>query len=1177
MITIFRNSIALSFVICFHIFLSAIALAQRTPVNRTGDLPIEIVPSVGGVVANPFDVSADGKLAVLRWGNGIEIWDIGRARLVRRLAGLNAFAEAAALSTDGKYVAATTNEMTKIWQVESGSEIDSFGPPLRPSAIRFSADSTNLILAGFRKGGSSGTLVAKNIQSGRFTPIASGDSLYSLGVSPDGKLIVVGGDGVIKMFASDGRALRTIRAHQANVSNIYTISFSPDGQQFATAGYDKTIRIWNSADGKPVRVLQGAAGRGEYNQFASWSPDGKTIAATGDGESTLLKFWNTQTGALERTAIFQGKYGNTAIGDSHYLPDGKSLLVGTYPFRRVDLKDFRTITEYGRSVANAVASVASEGADVFLQSSDGNAAFIEKLDLLSGAKLRMARIEGIHLSRFSASRSGLRIGALGNKGTTKEPNQYPVLIDETAQATPKVLPIDLGGFAFAVAMSPDGELMAAASDKTIVLIDTKSGHIVRRMAHAETIWSLDFSPDGRSIVAGDWKTLRIWQVATGSSSPPFKSPSQSAAYALKFSKDGRSFFESGGDYGSSVNQWSAEGRFLRNLKVPGIAFGGISNAIDTHPNGQLVLIGSFDANVHLWTTSGQFVRSLRGHFGAIAHAKFAMQGERIISGANDGIKIWKTDTGELLASYLKSLDGEWVMITPEGFFDASEKGAQNLSMVRGLEVYSIDQVYQTLFRPDLVREKLAGDPKGLVREAAAKLDLTKVMASGAAPKVTILTPAQGAVNRSDDTQVEAEIADAGGGIGKVEWRVNGITLGVEERGLARIEVAAGASSSGTARPPLKVSRALALEPGDNVIEIVAYNGRNLIASDPARVTVKWDGSNPATPPKLHVLAVGVNDYYDSRLKLSFAVPDVKALSQAMKTAGGGLYSSVEITNVLDAEVTLENLDKVFTDVGKKIHPRDVFVFFLAGHGKTVDGKYYFLPRDFRYDGEDSIVKKGIDQDKFQNWFSRIAARKSILLYDTCESGSLTGDRVQQRGIERVAALEKMTRAMGRTVLSASTDDAPALEGYKGHGVFTYALLEGVGAADTNGNGMIEVTELASYIDQKVPELSFAAFKQRQIPQMKIVGSNFALANKISVIVTPPATAVPTATIAAKPTHVVILSSPIRQSAAMTAAATGELEAGTQVTLVETQDGWAIVAREGRRLGYVEERSLATLR
>jgi uncharacterized caspase-like protein len=130
---------------------------------------------------------------------------------------------------------------------------------------------------------------------------------------------------------------------------------------------------------------------------------------------------------------------------------------------------------------------------------------------------------------------------------------------------------------------------------------------------------------------------------------------------------------------------------------------------------------------------------------------------------------------------------------------------------------------------------------------------------------------------------------------------------------------------------------------------------------------------------------------------------------------------------LDTDVTIDKLDKVFADVARKVQPRDVFVFFLAGHGKTVDGKYYFLPRDFRYEGEDSIIRKGVDQDRFQAWFARIPARKSILLYDTCESGSLTGDRVAQRSLERVVALEKMTRAMGRTVLSASTDDAQALE------------------------------------------------------------------------------------------------------------------------------------------------------
>jgi hypothetical protein len=124
-----------------------------------------------------------------------------------------------------------------------------------------------------------------------------------------------------------------------------------------------------------------------------------------------------------------------------------------------------------------------------------------------------------------------------------------------------------------------------------------------------------------------------------------------------------------------------------------------------------------------------------------------------------------------------------------------------------------------------------------------------------------------------------------------------------------------------------------------------------------------------------------------------------------------------------------------------------------------------LPQDFRYQGEDSIVQRGIGQERWQEWIAVIRARKSILLYDTCESGTLTGDRVALRGLERVAALDRLTQAMGRTVLTASTDDAPALEGYHGHGIFTYAPLEAMGQADVHPDGYVYVTDL---------ELSYSA-------------------------------------------------------------------------------------------------------
>ena len=72
-------------------------------------------------------------------------------------------------------------------------------------------------------------------------------------------------------------------------------------------------------------------------------------------------------------------------------------------------------------------------------------------------------------------------------------------------------------------------------------------------------------------------------------------------------------------------------------------------------------------------------------------------------------------------------DGSWLTITPEGFFDASSpKATRYLSIVRGLDVSPIDPACDALYRPDLVQEKLAGDPDGKVKRAAAQLNLDKV-------------------------------------------------------------------------------------------------------------------------------------------------------------------------------------------------------------------------------------------------------------------------------------------------------------------------------------------------------------------------------------------------------------------------------------------------------------------
>ncbi|WP_334396117.1 hypothetical protein [Bradyrhizobium sp. AZCC 2289] len=187
-----------------------------------------------------------------------------------------------------------------------------------------------------------------------------------------------------------------------------------------------------------------------------------------------------------------------------------------------------------------------------------------------------------------------------------------------------------------------------------------------------------------------------------------------------------------------------------------------------------------------------------------------------------------------------------------------------------------------------------------------------------------------------------------------------------------------------------------------------------------------------------------------------------------------------------------------------------------------------------------------------------------------------------------ANTERSFRKIRGTFLTATTDDAPALEGYRGHGVFTYALLDALDHADVNKNGLIEVSELADYIDQKVPDFSFEAFKLRQIPQRSIVGNNFALTNKAEVLTTStgpaaagnasPTTQSPATAFPAKPTHVVIAPTPVDvfERAHGAGASLQKLPAGTLVTVVRTADGWTFIAKDGKSLGYIAQTNLAPM-
>ena len=93
-------------------------------------------------------------------------------------------------------------------------------------------------------------------------------------------------------------------------------------------------------------------------------------------------------------------------------------------------------------------------------------------------------------------------------------------------------------------------------------------------------------------------------------------------------------------------------------------------------------------------------------------------------------------------------------------------------------------------------------------------------------------------------------------------------------------------------------------------------------------------------------------------------------------------------------------------------------------------------------------------------------------------------------------INRLKKTVGSAIISASRDDQSALEGYEGHGAFTYVLLEALkGKGDVDGDGYVSVAELSLYLGREVPKLTDRIWGYYQTPQVRIEKQDFPISQK----------------------------------------------------------------------------------
>ncbi|MFL6449260.1 MAG: caspase family protein [Bryobacteraceae bacterium] len=449
------------------------------------------------------------------------------------------------------------------------------------------------------------------------------------------------------------------------------------------------------------------------------------------------------------------------------------------------------------------------------------------------------------------------------------------------------------------------------------------------------------------------------------------------------------------------------------------------------------------------------------------------------------IRWYAADDGREVVALLVHNDGlRWIAWTPDGFYDCSPGADQligysiNQGAGRASEFVKAAQLSDLFYRSDLISRALQPGGTEAIRAARERIgDISAVLKGGLPPDLELLSPAES--ETSGDFVLRIRVKTRGGGAGRVVYRIDGVEI--EGR---PVDI----------RLPGRdlLNRTFDLGPGRHQVSATIYNAKNQLESRPVIAVVNVARAEQA--PALFVVAAGVTHYRDRALDegVKYAASDAQAVIRQLEQQGEGLFREVNPYPLLNEKATKDNLDKTIADVASRIQPGDVFVLYLAGHGTALDGDYYFIPWDVRYTSEGALRQQSLNQEAIRKLLAQIPAKKTLLLLDTCSSGAFSTGRA----LGEKAAIDRLAKITGRATLAAAATDQMALEGYNGHGVFTYAVLDALSKA-ANPQGLVEVTTLADYVTDLVPKITSERWHYEQIPMWIFHGQTFPIARKRS--------------------------------------------------------------------------------
>jgi WD40 repeat protein/serine/threonine protein kinase len=579
------------------------------------------------------------------------------------LRGHNALIRAVAFSPDGRLLATAGDDSTaRIWDSHTAKELFILGGHTGGvAALAFAPDGKTLATGAGDK-----TVSLWDVATGQELAVLRGHQygVTALVFGPDGKWLASadgkladGGDrnpvdkyvdtsplpAEIKVWNIETR--KAILTLTGCTNSILSLAISPDGKRLATGNADSTVKLWEVETGKMETNFTGFKGP----VFAvAFSPNGQSLAAGGGDpyrEQAELKI--LELAAHTEPMTFKGHDG--PVFCVAFSPDGKTLASGGLD---------QIVRFWNVATGDEVQSIKGHRASIWSLAWDPNGARIATASWDQTAKVWDA-LQPQGQQVFPGS--GNYTACFSPDGKYLIRGGWRLKVFEVGTTNPLYIVPDYIVSDTVVAISPDGSTLASGGlDSLVALWEVGTW---RRLATLEApmgnIYSLVFSPDGRTLAFSDERGARLWDVTKRVERAFFHRGMGGTIRRLFFTPDGRTVVARDGLDNRSVFLDAMTGEVQKSFAWEGIALSSDGRYLAVDRSG----LGLLD----LKTMELKWL--VNAHRAQIWSAQFSADGKTLATASWDGTaKLWNVASGQEMFTYrapgvvwhaVFSPDGKW--------------------------------------------------------------------------------------------------------------------------------------------------------------------------------------------------------------------------------------------------------------------------------------------------------------------------------------------------------------------------------------------------------------------------------------------------------------------------------------------------------------------------------------